>query len=76
MKQTERTQLQRLPERGSHDPEVVHAVLDAAFLAHVGFCVDQQPFVIPTLFGRDGDTLTDPRPAACSGRWIRAYRPV
>lgn len=57
MKQTERTQLQRLPERGSHDAEVVHAVLDAAFLAHVGFSVDQQPFVIPTLFGRDGDTL-------------------
>ena len=57
MKPTERTQLQRLPERGSHAPEVVHAVLDAAFLAHVGFCVDRQPFVIPTLFGRDGDTL-------------------
>jgi nitroimidazol reductase NimA-like FMN-containing flavoprotein (pyridoxamine 5'-phosphate oxidase superfamily) len=57
MNPTERTQLQRLPERGSHDAEVVHAVLDAAFLAHVGFCVDQQPFVIPTLFGRDGDTL-------------------
>ena len=57
MNPTERTQLHRLPERGSHDPEVVHAVLDAAFLAHVGFSVDQQPFVIPTLFGRDGDTL-------------------
>jgi uncharacterized protein len=57
MSPTERTQLQRLPERGSHDPEVVHAVLDAAFLAHVGFSVDQQPFVIPTLFGRIGDTL-------------------
>ena len=57
MNPTEQTRLQRLPERGSHDPEVIHAVLDAAFLAHVGFCVDQQPFVIPTLFGRDGDTL-------------------
>ena len=57
MNPTERIRLQRLPERGSHDPEVVHAVLDAAFLAHVGFSVDQQPFVIPTLFGRDGDKL-------------------
>jgi nitroimidazol reductase NimA-like FMN-containing flavoprotein (pyridoxamine 5'-phosphate oxidase superfamily) len=57
MNPTERTRLQRLPERGSHEPEVVHAVLDAAFLAHVGFCVDQQPYVIPTLYGRDGDTL-------------------
>src|ERR1700689_706510 len=57
MNPTERTQLQRLPERGSHDLEVVRAVLDATFLAHVGFLVYQQPFVIPTLFGRDGDTL-------------------
>jgi nitroimidazol reductase NimA-like FMN-containing flavoprotein (pyridoxamine 5'-phosphate oxidase superfamily) len=57
MNPTERTRLQRLPERGSHESGVVHAVLDAAFLAHVGFCVDQQPYVIPTLYGRDGDTL-------------------
>jgi nitroimidazol reductase NimA-like FMN-containing flavoprotein (pyridoxamine 5'-phosphate oxidase superfamily) len=31
--------------------------LDAGFLAHIGFCVDGQPFVIPTLYGRDGRTL-------------------
>jgi uncharacterized protein len=54
---TERTELQRLPERGSRDPEIVHAVLDAGFLAHVGFANGRQPFVIPTLYGRNGDTL-------------------
>jgi hypothetical protein len=54
---TERTELQRLPERGSRDPQIIHAVLDAAFLAHVGFANDRQPFVIPTLYGRNGDTL-------------------
>ena len=32
-------------------------MLDAAFLAHVGFVAERQPFVIPTLYGRDGDTL-------------------
>jgi nitroimidazol reductase NimA-like FMN-containing flavoprotein (pyridoxamine 5'-phosphate oxidase superfamily) len=57
MKPTPRTQLRRLPNRGSHDPETVHAILDAAFLAHVGFSVNGQPFVIPTLYGRDGDKL-------------------
>jgi nitroimidazol reductase NimA-like FMN-containing flavoprotein (pyridoxamine 5'-phosphate oxidase superfamily) len=57
MKPTARTRLRRLPERGSHDPETVHAILDAAFLAHVGFCVNGQPFVIPTLYGRAGDKL-------------------
>jgi uncharacterized protein len=31
--------------------------LDAGFLAQVGFCVDGQPFVIPTLFSRDGQRL-------------------
>jgi nitroimidazol reductase NimA-like FMN-containing flavoprotein (pyridoxamine 5'-phosphate oxidase superfamily) len=31
--------------------------LDAGFLAHVGFCLDGQLFVIPTLYGRDGERL-------------------
>ena len=57
MMQTERTVLRRLPKRGSHDLRDVYAILDAAFLAHVGFNVNGQPFVIPTLYGRDGDKL-------------------
>jgi uncharacterized protein len=57
MKPTKRTELHRLPKRGSHDSETIHAILDAAFLAHVGFTVNAQPFVIPTLFGREGDNL-------------------
>lgn len=54
---TERTQLRRLPARGSHESAAIYSILDAAFLAHVGFVVNGQPFVIPTLFGRDGDKL-------------------
>ena len=57
MMQTERTVLRRLPKRGSHDLKAVYAILDAAFLAHVGFSVNGQPFVIPTLYGREGDKL-------------------
>ena len=57
MTQTDRTVLRRLPKRGSHDLKDVYAILDAAFLAHVGFNVNGQPFVIPTLYGRDGDKL-------------------
>ncbi len=57
MKRTDRSRLRRLPKRGSHDAATIHAILDAGFLAHVGFVVDGQPFVIPTLYGRDGDTL-------------------
>lgn len=57
MKLTKRTELRRLPARGSHEAETINAILDAAFLAHVGFVVNGQPFVIPTLFGRDHDKL-------------------
>ena len=57
MNRTKRTELRRIPDRGSRDWETVHQILDAGFLACVGFCVDAQPFVIPTLYGRDGEKL-------------------
>jgi nitroimidazol reductase NimA-like FMN-containing flavoprotein (pyridoxamine 5'-phosphate oxidase superfamily) len=57
MKLTKRSELRRIPDRGSHEWETINQILDAGFLAHVGFCVHQQPFVIPTLYGRDGERL-------------------
>ena len=50
--QTSRTTLKRLPKRGSHDREVINAILDEGFICHVGFAVDGRPFVIPTGFAR------------------------
>jgi nitroimidazol reductase NimA-like FMN-containing flavoprotein (pyridoxamine 5'-phosphate oxidase superfamily) len=46
-----------MPVRGSHDWDTISQILDAGFLAQVGFSVDRQPFVIPTLYGRRGETL-------------------
>lgn len=57
MKLTERSQLRRLPARGSHEIATIYRILDAGFLAHVGFSMEGQPFVIPTLYGREDDTL-------------------
>lgn len=57
MTKTTRTELRRMPARGSHDRETIYRILDAGFLANVGFCKDGQPFVIPTLYGRNGDRL-------------------
>jgi len=57
MNVTARATVRRIPTRGAYDAETIHAILDAGFLAHVGFSVDGQPFVIPTLYGRSGDTL-------------------
>ncbi|MGB9432800.1 MAG: pyridoxamine 5'-phosphate oxidase family protein, partial [Candidatus Acidiferrum sp.] len=54
---TERTQVKRLPKRGHYDRETVYQILDTAFVCHVGFSVDGQPFVIPTNYGRAEDTL-------------------
>jgi nitroimidazol reductase NimA-like FMN-containing flavoprotein (pyridoxamine 5'-phosphate oxidase superfamily) len=49
--------LKRLPKRGSFDRETIYKILDEAFVCHVGFVVENQPFVIPTAYGRDGDNL-------------------
>jgi len=49
--------VRRHPERGAYDAETIHAILDEGFLCHVGFVDDAQPFVIPTLYARAGDTL-------------------
>jgi len=34
-----------------------HAILDAGFLAHVGYVIDGQPYVTPTSYWRHGETL-------------------
>ena len=57
MNRTHRTELRRLPKRGFHDSATINEILDAGFLAHVGFQVDDQPFVIPTLYGRHDGRL-------------------
>ena len=54
---TERTQVKRLPKRGAYDHETVFRILDEAFVCHVGFVVEGQPYVIPTNFGRAGERL-------------------
>lgn len=55
--QTARTTLKRLPKRGSYDRAALHAILDEALICHVGFVTDTTPVVIPTAYGRIGDTL-------------------
>jgi nitroimidazol reductase NimA-like FMN-containing flavoprotein (pyridoxamine 5'-phosphate oxidase superfamily) len=46
-----------MPARASYDRAVIDAILDEAMVAHVGFAVDEQPYVIPTLHARVGDTV-------------------
>jgi RimJ/RimL family protein N-acetyltransferase/nitroimidazol reductase NimA-like FMN-containing flavoprotein (pyridoxamine 5'-phosphate oxidase superfamily) len=55
--QTPRTTSTRFSERMSDDEALVHGVLDEAYVCHLGFVVDGEPRVLPTLHVRVGDTL-------------------
>ena len=54
---TPMNRLRRHAERGSYDRETIYPILDEAMICHVGFAIDGQPFVIPTIHARMGDTL-------------------
>src|SRR2546428_9381154 len=54
---TARTRVTREPERAVYDRAAAYQVLDEGFICHVGFVIDNQPFVIPTGYGRAGDNL-------------------
>lgn len=69
---TERTIPTRSRERASYDREVVHSILDTAYLCHLGFVRDGAPVVLPTLFARVGERLyvhgsTGSRPLRMAG---------
>ena len=54
---TERTRVVREPQRGVFDRESIYKILDEAFVCHIGFSVDSQPYVIPTMFARVNDAI-------------------
>ncbi|GAB4589163.1 pyridoxamine 5'-phosphate oxidase family protein [Nocardia sp. IFM 10818] len=54
---TPRSALTRSKERGVTDRAALDAVLDAGLLCHLGVVLGGSPVVIPTTYGREGDTL-------------------
>ncbi len=54
---TDRSKVKSRPRLGHHDRAIVNQILDEALVVHVGFMVDNQPFVIPMGYGRDGYRL-------------------
>jgi uncharacterized protein len=52
-----RIRIKREPHRGRYDRETIDAILDEALICHLGFDVDGQPYVIPTLHARVGDNV-------------------
>ncbi|GAA4928644.1 pyridoxamine 5'-phosphate oxidase family protein [Streptomyces coeruleoprunus] len=69
---TDRTIPTRGRPKASYDRELVHSILDAAYVCHLGFVRDGAPVVLPTLYGRVGERLyvhgsTGSRPLRMAG---------
>ena len=54
---TARARAKRFHELASYDEAAIYAVLDAAFLAHISYVIDGQPYATPTMYWRQGRTL-------------------
>lgn len=54
---TARSRVRRLPKRAGYDAETIYRILDAAFVCHVGYVIDGEPYVTPTAYWREGDHI-------------------
>ncbi len=54
---TKRTKINRQPKRASFNPDTIYKILDETFICHIGFSIDNQVYIIPTLFGRKDDMI-------------------
>ena len=69
---TVRTRVKRMHPRAAYDKEAVYAVVDATPLCHVGYVIDGQPYVTPTVQWRRGDTIY--WHGSSASRMLRAVR--
>ncbi|MEU3892140.1 pyridoxamine 5'-phosphate oxidase family protein [Streptomyces sp. NPDC029041] len=70
---TDRTVPTRSADRASYDKDLVHSILDEAYVCHLGFVRDGAPVVLPTLYARVGERLyvhgsTGSRPLRAAGQ--------
>jgi len=54
---SDRTRVLREPQRAVYDREIIYKILDEGFVCHVGFTLDGQTFVIPTMYARVHDAV-------------------
>ncbi len=54
---TARTRVKRLHQRALYDRENIYRILDAGFVCHVGYTIDDHPYVTTTSYWRDGDRI-------------------
>lgn len=54
---TERTKIKTNAIRAVYDIESIIKIIDESFLCHIGFAIENQPFVIPVCYGRENDKI-------------------
>ncbi|MFI6444795.1 pyridoxamine 5'-phosphate oxidase family protein [Kitasatospora sp. NPDC050543] len=54
---TTRTTPTRYKDRATWERETIHAILDSAYICHLGFIADDAPVVLPTIYARVGSRL-------------------
>ena len=52
-----RCKVRRLPKRAHYDRDTVYAILDSGFICHVAYCIGRQPYVTPTAYWREDDSV-------------------
>ena len=60
MSEFEKTALNKVvrgPKRATYSREDIYQIVDSHFLCHLAYVFEQTPIVIPTAYGRKGDTL-------------------
>lgn len=53
----EKNKIKRNPKRASYDKETVYKILDHNYLCHIAFNSEETPFIIPTIYGREGNSI-------------------
>jgi len=54
---TERTKIKTNAIRAVYDIDAITKIMDETFICHIGFLVNNQPFVIPTCYGRENNKI-------------------
>lgn len=67
-----RVTIKRMPERAVYERAAIDAILDEGLICHLGFVTERQPWVIPTIYARDGGRLLIH--GSTAGRTLRAVQ--
>lgn len=69
---TPRNRVKRSHQRARYDKEAVFGIVDSSPMCHVGYAIDGQPYVTPTLAWREGETVF--WHGSSASRMLRAVR--